>query len=97
MSHRLHVRVVAVRGYTAAAIWYDKRSKGLGHRFLDDLQRCFSSIRSDPRGFQLRKDEFRHAMLDDFPYRVVFKLKGNDVYVYQIRHTSRKPSERFGP
>lgn len=97
MSHRLHVRVVAVREYTAAAIWYDKQSKGLGHRFLDDLQRCFTFMRDNPRGFQVRKDEFRHAMLDHFPYRVVFKVKGEDVFVYQIRHAKRRPSARFGP
>jgi hypothetical protein len=97
MSFRLRVRVAAVREYTAVAIWYDERSKGLGLRFLDDLQRCFILIRDNPRGFQLRKDDFRHAMLDDFPYRVTFKIKGEEVFVYQVRHTSRKPSKRFGP
>jgi hypothetical protein len=97
MSFRLHVRVAAVREYSAAAIWYDQQSKGLGHRFLDDVQRCFTFIRDNPYGFQMRRDEFRHAMLDDFPYRVVFKIKGADVFVYQIRHTSRKSSKRFGP
>jgi len=97
MSFCLHVRVEAVREFSAAAIWYDQRSKGLGFRFLDDLQRCFTFIRDNPHGFQLRKEEFRHAMLDDFPYRVVFKIKGNDVYVYQVRHASRRPSKRFGP
>ncbi|MEO8069125.1 MAG: type II toxin-antitoxin system RelE/ParE family toxin [Flavobacteriales bacterium] len=70
---------------------------GLGLRFLDDLQRCFTFIRDNPSGFQLRKEDFRHAMLDDFPYRVVFKIKGGDVYIYQVRHTSRRPSKRFGP
>lgn len=36
-------------------------------------------------------------MLDDFPYRVTFKIKGEEVFVYQVCHTSRKPSKRFGP
>lgn len=97
MSFRLHVRVAALHEYSAAAIWYEKQNKGLGHRFLDDVQRCFAYIRDNPNGFQLRKDEFRHAMLDDFPYRVIFKIKGLDVYVYQVRHTSRRPNRQFGP
>ena len=79
------------------AIWYEQRRKGLGHRFLDELQPCFGYIKDDPRGFQVRKDSFRHAMVKGFPYRVVFKIEGDEVYVYQIRHTSRKPSKRFGP
>ena len=97
MSHRLHVRAIAVREYSAAAIWYEHRSKGLGHRFLDELQQCFMLVRNTPLGFQLRMHDFRHAMLENFPYRVVFKIKDNDVFVYQVRHTSRRPSKRFGP
>ncbi|MCC7503387.1 MAG: type II toxin-antitoxin system RelE/ParE family toxin [Flavobacteriales bacterium] len=97
MSYSFHVRVEAVREFSAVAIWYDKQRKGLGHRFLDELQRCFTFIRSNPYGYQLRKGDFRHAALDDFPYRVVFKVKGNQVFVYQVRHTNRKPSKRFGP
>jgi hypothetical protein len=97
MSYAFHVRVEAVREFSAVAIWYDKQRKGLGLLFLEDLQRCFTFIRENPQGFQLRKEDLRHAMLDDFPYRVVFKLKGKDVFVYQVRHTSRSPSKRFGP
>ncbi len=93
----LHVRVIAVREYSAAAIWYEQRSKGLGYRFLDELQRCFGRIKDNPGGFQVRKDDFRHAMVKGFPYRVAFKIDGNEVFVYQIRHTSRRPSKRFGP
>lgn len=97
MSYAFHVRVEAVREFSAVAIWYDKQRKGLGLLFLEDLQRCFTFIRENPQGFQLRKEDLRHAMLDDFPYRVVFKMKGKDVFVYQVRHTSRRPSKRFGP
>jgi hypothetical protein len=28
---------------------------------------------------------------------VVFTIDGDTVYVYQIRHTSRRPSKQFGP
>jgi mRNA-degrading endonuclease RelE of RelBE toxin-antitoxin system len=97
MSCALHVRVEAVREFSAVAIWYDKQRQGLGHRFLDELQRCFTFIRKNPHGYQLRKGDFRHASLDDFPYRVVFKVEGNQVFVYQVRHTKRSPSKRFGP
>jgi len=46
---------------------------------------------------QKRKGDFRHVMVEKFPYRVVFIVEDNTVYVYQIRHTRRGPSKRFGP
>jgi toxin ParE1/3/4 len=97
MSYRLPVRVEAVREFSAVAIWSEKRRKGLGDRFLSELQRCFDDVRANPLGFQVRKGEFRHAMLDDFPYRVVFKVKGQEVFIYQVRHSNRRPSGQFGP
>lgn len=36
-------------------------------------------------------------MVEKFPFRVVFVIEGSTVFVYQIRHTSRRPSQRFGP
>ncbi|MBS1546322.1 MAG: type II toxin-antitoxin system RelE/ParE family toxin [Bacteroidetes bacterium] len=97
MKYRLRVRAIAVREFSAVAIWYERRSTGLGHRFLDELQDCFQHIALNPQGFQLREGAYRHALLDNFPYRVVYKIKDGEVFVYQVRHTSRKPNKRFGP
>lgn len=33
----------------------------------------------------------------DTRHSVVFTVDGDTVFVYQIRHTSRRPSKRFGP
>ncbi|HNR56619.1 MAG TPA: type II toxin-antitoxin system RelE/ParE family toxin [Flavobacteriales bacterium] len=72
------------------------RSKGLGVRFADALQACLDQLATNPK-HQKRKGDFRHVMVEKFPYRVVFIVEDNTVYVYQIRHTRRGPSKRFGP
>ena len=36
-------------------------------------------------------------MLQRLKYRVVYRVDGSAIYVVQVRHTSRKPSKRFGP
>lgn len=51
MTYRLRVRAIAVREFTAVAIWYERRSTGLGHRFLNELQNCFQYIARNPHGF----------------------------------------------
>jgi len=58
---------------------------------------CYARIKADPYGYQLSKGGYWHAMLHRLKYRVVFEVEGNTVFVYQVRHTSRKPSKKFEP
>ncbi len=78
-------------------MYLEDRAPGHGFRFLDELDRCYGYIQDFPRGFQERRGRFRHAMLAVLPYRVVYGVEEDTIYVYQIRHTSRKPNKRFGP
>lgn len=96
MSYTVVVRAAAQAEAAEAYLWYEERSRGLGDRFANALQACFDRLAHNPK-VQKRKDDFRHMMVEKFPYRVVFVVDGSTVYVYQIRHASRKPSRRFGP
>ncbi len=69
---------------------------GLGEKFFKELIECYSSIKTGPKFFQKRKGNFRHAFLRTMKYRIVFDLEEGTAYVYELRHTSRKPS-RYGP
>ena len=65
-------------------------------RFLLALEECLREL-GDLATFQKRKRSFRHVMLKELPYRVVFEIEGDKVFIYQVRHTSQRPSKRFGP
>ena len=71
--------------------------KGSGDRFVDALVACYEKIVANPYGCQIRKDVFRHVMLHRLKYRLVYTVEGQLASVVQVRHTSRKPSKRFGP
>jgi plasmid stabilization system protein ParE len=77
--------------------YQEEERTGSGERFLNALDACFDSILMNPFGYQVRKGEFRYAYLHRLKYRVVFRVKGDRIFVVQVRHTSRKPSKRFGP
>ena len=67
-----------------------------GRRFMDAFNTCLLELRAKP-SFQKRKGNYRHVVLRKLPFRVVFEVRGDDVIVFQVRHTSRKPNKRFGP
>jgi toxin ParE1/3/4 len=97
MNYKLMIRLAAQAEAAEICTWYEARSKGLGNRFADALEECLRSIQRHPKGLQIGKGKFRHDLVARFPYRVVFTVDGDTVFVYQIRHTSRRPSKRFGP
>ena len=97
MSYKLMIRLAARDEATEIHDWYESRRKGLGTRFADALEECLRSIQQNPKGLQIRKGKFRYDLVSRFPYRVVFTIDGDTVFVYHIRHTSRRPSKRFGP
>lgn len=74
-----------------------KQGKGTGVRFFKALSECYDRILANPYGCRIRKDPFRHVMLDRLKYRLVYKVEGQLVSVVQVRHTSRKVSQKFGP
>ena len=96
MIYSVVVRAAAQVEAAQAFLWYDERSKGLGDQFADSLKTCLDQLAKTPK-LQIQKNNFRYALLEKFPYRVVFIIEGTTVYVFQIRHTNRKSSKRFGP
>ncbi len=98
MKYRLDIAPRVSREVAEIHLYRErKQGKGSGVRFLQALNECYDLILTNPHGCQIRKDPFRHAMLGRLKYRVVYKVEGDLVSVVQVRHTSRKPSRKFGP
>ena len=97
MKYTLKVDPKAVKEVRVVYQYREHEKPGSGDRFIAALVTCYASIKADPLGYQVRKGGYRHAMLHRLRYRVVFEVEGHTVFVYQVRHTSRKPSKKFGP
>lgn len=92
VAPRVNKEVVEIYAYREA-----DQGKGSAERFMKALNDCYDRISANPYGYQIRKAPFRHAMLHRLKYRVVYKVEGDLISVVQVRHTSRRPSKRFGP
>jgi plasmid stabilization system protein ParE len=79
-----------------AADWYEKRSAGLGRRFLAAVRDALEDLESDPRRFAKLETLEKGAatariLVKRFPYVAVFEVLDAEVYVYAVFRASRRP------
>lgn len=75
--------------------WYEYRLKGLGTRFLREIDYYLLMLSSDPAIYQIRfEDEIRVAPLKVFPYLIVYWIdrEKEKVIVLSIFHSNRNPN-----
>ena len=94
--HKVIVQPEAQEEVDAIRIYQNGLDSKRGQRFIEAFEACLEQLRTNP-SYQKRKGNYRHVMLRKLPYRVVFEVEAGTVYVYQVRHTSRKPSKKLGP
>jgi len=97
MTCRLVIHPKAIVQAAEIYRYYQGIRPALAERFGRELDACYLLITNNPGGYQARSRDYRHAPVRGFHYRVVYAIRGELVVVYQVRHTSRKPSSKFGP
>jgi hypothetical protein len=80
-----------------AIIWYDEQSLGLGKKFEIEIINQILLIESNPFLFAIKKKQFRTALLNNFPYLIVFYIlkTEKEVLITSIFHTSKNPTKKF--
>lgn len=76
-----------------AADWYDGRSATLGEAFVAAAKATVNAIKSDPRRFPKLEGELRFALLDRFPYVVLFECEADRLYLAGLFHAARDPAK----
>lgn len=97
MSYELVVRSKALIEAATVYAYYRKIRPELAEKFAMRLGECYSFIARDPTALPIRKGIYRHIMVPGFKYRVAYAIHEQQVVVVQVRHTSRRVSQDFGP
>ncbi len=75
-----------------ASDWYEDELSGLGERFLSDVEATAARVVSNPRQFPVIYRHVRRAMLEHFPYALMFLVQEDEsVSVISCFHSSRDP------
>jgi plasmid stabilization system protein ParE len=79
-----------------AAAWYEGQQSGVGTELIQELADTLQAIEDRPDRFPFlensRSSRQRRALLQRFPYMVVYDVVGEEVVVAAFAHTARRPN-----
>ena len=74
-----------------ATAYLAARSPHAAQRFLTDVDRALQLLLQFPRMGTPLADNLRHFSLRVFPYRLVYRVEGEELRIYAVAHFRRKP------
>lgn len=74
-----------------ATAYYDRISIELGNRFRRCVRDKLQSIAERPESYGFVRRPLRGAMIDRFPYLLLFRVVGSKIYVAGLYHASSDP------
>lgn len=97
MAFRVLFHPLADKEFSTAYHWYEERLEGLGDRFAKAMEERLIQIVSTPLLYSRKKDSYREAKVDTFPYLIVYKVydKNKIILVSAIYHTSKNPHKKY--
>jgi plasmid stabilization system protein ParE len=93
MSYQLIVKEEAVIEIEDAFFWYEKEKGGLGWEFIAAVEGYYEKIIENPYWYQKGDKDRRVAVMRRFPYKIVYEVEQETVFVYAVFHTSRNPKK----
>lgn len=91
MALKLSYHNLAEAEIDSSLSWYEERSRQAFDHFRIRLITTLSSIPKFPERFPCVYDEFRSARVKKFPYKVIFRIEQDTIFVIALAHDKRNP------
>ena len=95
MNWRVTTRPAAKVDLEEARDWYERQRAGLGDEFLLAVADAFIRLEESPLRFPIYYQDFRRVLTDRFPYKVFFRVEGQQVIVVRILHAAQEHQWRL--
>ena len=89
MTWRVLIRSAAEKDLDEAGKWYDEQRPGLRDEFLVSIAEAFTRLEQDPGRFRVLYKDVRRILVERFPYRIFYQIKGDNVIVMRVLHHAR--------
>ncbi|HKL35829.1 MAG TPA: type II toxin-antitoxin system RelE/ParE family toxin [Salegentibacter sp.] len=93
MGFSLKIDTSAFNDLQNAIEWYEAKQLGLGKRFLVDFESTLNRIQRNPYIFKL-ENSYRNALLDVFPYLIIYELNSNEIIILGVFNTHQNPTKK---
>ncbi|GAA0872843.1 hypothetical protein GCM10009117_19900 [Gangjinia marincola] len=74
--------------------WYEGKKIGLGADFYHELVTEFNYIRTYPMHCPVKRDNFREAVINRFPFIIMFRIIEEQLIIYSVFNTYRNPKSK---
>ncbi len=78
--------------YQEAIEFYKLQSEGLEKRFVAEIDKTLSIISNYPESFSQYTDNTRKAVVNIFPYNLIYSMIGKNILIMAVAHQHRKPN-----
>jgi hypothetical protein len=78
-----------------SALYYEELQLSLGVALVDEFESALTKIHVNPEGYEKKYKNFRQAMLNRFPYLVLFEIDGKHIVIYRFINARRHPQKRY--
>ena len=75
----------------ASAVFYETKSNGLGHKFLNEIARSLDLISSSPKTWPVFFDDIKRFLLQRFPFGLLYEIHDDYIYIIAVMHLHREP------
>ena len=78
--------------FVEAERYYDQQLPGLGGRFREEVRSALQRVRTWPLSCPIERGEVRRLILTRFPYKLLYSIEPDHLYVLAVAHQHRRPN-----
>lgn len=82
----------ARREFEEAEHYYERQAPGLGSAFRSSVKEALQRIRTWPLSCPVEQGEIRRLTLGRFPYKLLYSVESDHLYVIAVAHQHREPN-----
>jgi plasmid stabilization system protein ParE len=75
--------------YTESLRWYAQRNTKAANDFETEFDLALQQIMANPERFPACDDRHRYFLLRRFPFRIIYRLLGDEIIIIAAAHYSR--------
>lgn len=74
-----------------AVEYYEQQASGLGDAFRDEVKQGLKIVKQFPGIGSVVRDDIRKFILRRFPYKILYSIESDYLYIIAIAHNHRDP------